>query len=125
MECFYHSSQSAVGVCKSCQRGICRACAGEVGNGIACKDRCEEEAEKLNRLVQQSHSLGARSIKLTNSVSILSVELLNVVLGIIFGGLGIYQGSRFMQLLGGVFLLFGAAGLLRIWKASRPDKKEA
>lgn len=44
MNCYYHPEVPAVGVCKSCGRGICTACAAEVEHGIACRERCELRA---------------------------------------------------------------------------------
>ncbi len=125
MECFYHESQSAVGICKSCQRGLCRTCAVEVKNGIACSGACEAEAEKLDRLVQQSESMSTEAVKLTNSVSMLSVELFNFVLGLIFAGMGLYLNNRLLLILGSAFLLFGTYGLIRVWKASKESSKGA
>ena len=40
MKCFYHPEVDAVGVCQNCGRGICRDCAVEVGNALACKATC-------------------------------------------------------------------------------------
>ncbi|KAB2965253.1 MAG: hypothetical protein F9K16_02425 [Thermoanaerobaculia bacterium] len=44
MNCFYHPSVAAAGLCKSCQRGICPECAVELPRGLACRKRCEEDA---------------------------------------------------------------------------------
>ena len=44
MKCFYHQDRDAVGVCKSCERGVCSECAVDLGKGLACKDRCEDDA---------------------------------------------------------------------------------
>jgi len=54
MRCFYHSDQEAVGICKNCHRGICIECFQEVGDGLACKGRCEPQVEKLNTLLKLS-----------------------------------------------------------------------
>ena len=43
MKCYVHHESDAVGVCKFCLRGVCPACATEVGKVTACKDRCEQE----------------------------------------------------------------------------------
>ena len=60
MECFYHAASSAVGVCKSCGRGLCRGCATEVANGLACPGRCEREASDVN--VQTQEGRGALTL---------------------------------------------------------------
>lgn len=50
MKCYYHRDADAVGVCKSCQRGVCGDCATEVQDGIACLNRCERQASKIGRI---------------------------------------------------------------------------
>jgi uncharacterized membrane protein YedE/YeeE len=54
MRCFYHPDTDAVAGCKNCSRGLCTACAVDVGNGIACRGRCEEEVRALNRIIAQN-----------------------------------------------------------------------
>ncbi|HKE56684.1 MAG TPA: hypothetical protein VKB46_08285 [Pyrinomonadaceae bacterium] len=53
MRCFYHNTVEAVGICKNCNRGVCSECAREVTNAIACKDRCEAEAEAINEMISR------------------------------------------------------------------------
>lgn len=57
MKCYYHPDAEAVGVCKNCFKGLCSSCAAEVENGIACKDRCEEEVKIINRITQQDKTV--------------------------------------------------------------------
>ena len=54
MECFYHPGTSAVGSCRACLRGVCRACAIELEGGLACPDRCEPLVRALIASLQQS-----------------------------------------------------------------------
>lgn len=54
MRCFYHPETEAVAACKNCSRGLCAGCAVDVGNGMACRDRCEEEVRALNRIIAQN-----------------------------------------------------------------------
>lgn len=54
MRCFYHRDVEAVGACKSCGRGLCPECAHDVGNGLACLNRCEAEVESLNRIIARN-----------------------------------------------------------------------
>jgi hypothetical protein len=54
MRCFYHQDVEAVAGCKNCARGLCPACAVDVGNGIACRDRCEAEVRALNLIVERN-----------------------------------------------------------------------
>lgn len=43
MRCFNHQDREAVGICRSCRRGICVECAHEVGKSLACTGQCEED----------------------------------------------------------------------------------
>ncbi|MDQ7827210.1 MAG: tetratricopeptide repeat protein [Candidatus Eremiobacteraeota bacterium] len=54
MKCFFHEEKEAVGVCKSCQRGLCKECAVEVEKGIACKNQCEDDVKDINMISEYS-----------------------------------------------------------------------
>lgn len=54
MNCFYHQSVTAIGICKNCYKGLCEDCAIDVGNGLACKEHCESEVELLNKVLDRS-----------------------------------------------------------------------
>ena len=47
MNCFNHPNVPAVGICKACQKGLCKECAVDLGHGIACKGH-HEEVDMLN-----------------------------------------------------------------------------
>ena len=49
MKFFNHADRDAVGICKSCGKGICHDCLVEIPDGIACKaERCESRARLCN-----------------------------------------------------------------------------
>ena len=54
MRCYYHPSVEAVAGCKNCSRGLCMECAVDVGNGLACRARCENEVRSLNEIIQRN-----------------------------------------------------------------------
>ncbi|MBI2834374.1 MAG: hypothetical protein HYX76_08110 [Acidobacteria bacterium] len=54
MRCFYHRERDAVATCKNCGRGVCPDCAVDVGNGLACRDRCEAEVRSLNEIISRN-----------------------------------------------------------------------
>ncbi|MES2800703.1 MAG: hypothetical protein V4638_11850 [Bacteroidota bacterium] len=54
MNCYNHHDQSAIGICKSCHKGICEDCLTDVGNGIACSASCVEDVKALNALVNKN-----------------------------------------------------------------------
>lgn len=54
MKCFYHPETDAVGTCKNCHRGICRGCAAERSEGIACRERCEAAVDAVSTLIRRN-----------------------------------------------------------------------
>jgi len=54
MRCFYHQDREAVGVYKACGKGICAECAVDLGEGLACKTRCEDQSRKIIELVDRN-----------------------------------------------------------------------
>ena len=54
MKCFYHTDRDAVGICKACNKGICRECAEDLGHSIACKNSCIEKAECIEHIIDNN-----------------------------------------------------------------------
>ena len=109
MNCYYHPNQSAVGICKHCQRGICTDCIAEVDDSLACKDRHEEQVSALNMLMERNLLQAGRvgSVYTRNAI-------FYTLVGILFAGFGFLQ-IRWMGWQGifllviGLFLLLAAA----------------
>ena len=57
MKCYYHSDSDAVAICKNCSRGLCRECAADVGNGIACKGKCEGEVKAIVEIIEKNKTV--------------------------------------------------------------------
>ena len=57
MKCYTHHAVDAVGLCKSCSRGVCPDCAAEVGRSIACRGECEEKVRALDALIERNQKL--------------------------------------------------------------------
>jgi len=115
MTCFYHQDASAVGLCKSCNKGLCATCAVDVGNGLACQASCVERVRSLNQLVERNIRLTPASEQLLGKQP--RGYLLSGVFGIVAGGLFMMLGQN----MDGVFRIgitgIGAmAGLLGIWQ---------
>ena len=110
MNCFYHNHVQAVGICKSCNKGVCAVCAVDVGNGIACKNLCEKEVEALNKIFKNSsmsYKASGKSYKYN--------ALIYGFLGFTFTSLGIFgiivpehSGQAFFTLPVGLIFLAGA-----------------
>ncbi|GKS83899.1 hypothetical protein AVMA1855_07125 [Acidovorax sp. SUPP1855] len=55
MKCFVHQAADAVGTCRACNKGICPACAKDLGHSICCSQGpCETKARTLDSQVAQS-----------------------------------------------------------------------
>lgn len=54
VECFYHEGVTAVGSCRACLKGLCRACAAELEGGLACTGRCEPMVRAVVASIRQS-----------------------------------------------------------------------
>ena len=64
MKCYTHSQLDAIGMCKSCCKGLCLECSQDVGNGLACKNTCLEEVEAVNEIIarnKQLYSIGQKA----------------------------------------------------------------
>lgn len=53
MNCFNHVDTAAVAMCKNCHKGLCKACAVELKNGISCKGNCEDEVKAINEILDR------------------------------------------------------------------------
>src|SRR5262245_37878485 len=67
VNCFYHQSLSAVGICKSCQKALCSGCAIDMGKGLACRGRCESDVTALTALVERSIRMSPTSAGILSS----------------------------------------------------------
>jgi hypothetical protein len=77
LKCYVHPDVDAVGVCSSCGRGVCRACAVKVGGKIY----CTEDADQLYPKTVVLRAIGRQAPK---------------------RGFGVVVGSIFSYILGGI-----------------------
>src|SRR5258708_26596029 len=104
MKCFYHPQLDAVAVCKNCGRGVCQEDAADVGNGIACKGRCEDRLRASNLLADRNLAISQRA-PTSYSMSF----IMWVIVGILFIGIGSsFNSSPLIALIsvgGGLFFI--------------------
>lgn len=98
MECFYHPATPAVGSCRSCLKGLCRACAAELDGGLACRGRCEAMVTAVVATLRQS------------------ARLQNVSGGLLRSAPGLWTGLTLVSGFVGLFVL--------VWGASLPAFRE-
>jgi hypothetical protein len=125
MRCFYHHDKEAVGACKSCGKGLCPDCAADVGKGLACRGRCEEDVRAVVALIDRNIKLSGQTTSLLESGrrTRSGAAIFNLVIGIIFLAWGLNDLDRFsfIAVLGGCFLAYGLFGL---FQARRPNKEK-
>lgn len=105
MRCFNHVEKEAVGICKACQRGLCAECVTDLGHGLACKDKHEEQVNVLNKIISQSAKIYSVTPKTRNAA-----PLFYTFMGVVFAGYGYFKGSGFQDfsfILGSGFIAFG------------------
>jgi hypothetical protein len=108
MKCFRHQTKDAVGVCKSCSKGLCEHCAVDHGIGLSCSDSCEAQVHKLNSAIDQICS----SISRGRTMSILGVILFSIV-GIFMITIGITDERLTLLFVpGGILVLLISLPLL-------------
>jgi hypothetical protein len=127
MKCFY-SGSDAIGLCKSCGRGLALACATEFPNGLACKSRCEATVRELSEASQKQKEAAAALVTSTQVTTAASG-----VFSMLAGGGFLYfnrysPGMNLINFMGGAFILFGLYSFLRavrLLKRRRPAARDS
>jgi hypothetical protein len=86
MQCFAHSTEPAIGICKSCGKGVCRSCAIAVPRGLACSESCRPTAEGLSRW----QDTAIRNVGMASAQ-----RIVQPLVAIFFLGMGVYAYSSF------------------------------
>lgn len=119
MNCFKHNDRVAVGICRSCAKGLCVECAVPLTNGLACKGSCEERVNLINKIMDSNVRTLAVARYQTKSHAIITLILGAMCLA--FGGIWLTQAGS--QTLSSLFICMGIAfsglGILRLNKKSQ------
>ncbi len=70
MKCFNHSEVSAVGICKSCYKAICKGCATELEHGLSCSEVCSKDISEVNQMNEKGkklYGIGERKSKIPST----------------------------------------------------------
>ena len=115
MKCFFHQDRDAVGICKSCERGVCPECAVDLGKGLACRGRCEEDARKIIAALEINVRTAPAGITMLrqNRSARLQFALFFLVFGMMLFAWGFSSSMDLSVALGGLFCLFGILSLVR------------
>lgn len=119
MHCYKHPIKNAIGICKSCNKGLCTECVVDVGQGIACKDSCEQDVKNINEIIYKNKMIYKKS-KATYYRSALIYGLLSLVF-IIYPFFG---DSILMSLFLPVGIIFLIATAFMIYTGANLDSKE-
>ena len=106
MKCFYHAQADAVGTCKNCYKGVCRECAADLGDGLACKGRCEPAVEACNTMIRRNVRSSERS---WIAFALLGLLIIAYGLAEVQRGSAIGVGSL---VFGGIFVVLSAMNVL-------------
>ena len=123
MKCFNHPESDAVGICKSCQKGICHECAIDLGKGIACKGQCESDVTAVNEALARNMELGSlnRNIMQGFPNNLMIASFFFMLMGLVFSAWGVFSArpSGFIVVLGVGFVLYGVIQLSRALRLQR------
>jgi len=130
MNCFYHQSVVAIGTCKSCGKGLCPECTVDLGQGLACKGKCEDAVKALTDLIDNNIKRAAINRELIDSAK--GTRYIGAAFYLLFGllvlGFVLYryaldeiQSPDFLFM--GIGILFLGFGLIALRKAIQLSKK--
>ncbi|MCX6900957.1 MAG: hypothetical protein NT105_19965 [Verrucomicrobia bacterium] len=120
MNCFKHNDRVAVGICRSCAKGLCMECAAPLTNGLACKGSCEERVNLLNKMIDNNAKTLSAARYQTKSHAVITLIIGAMIL--VFGGIlkSTAEAGQTMPLF---FLcsapVFIVLGILRLMKKSQ------
>ena len=119
MKCFYHNESDALGICKHCQKGVCKECLSLVDNSISCKESCEEDVAALNYMIEKGKKVYKNLGKQWSPAIIV-----NGVGGLFFIGFGIYNYAKSSSwLLIGLGSIMLVGGISSVIQARRMGEK--
>lgn len=107
MKCYYHPQADAVGICKSCSKGICPECTTDVGgNGLACKGIHEAEVASVNEIIGKNKTAfqtTGRAMQRSGIIYGITATLLLLV-GLLLLAAGLDTGTASWTAIGAGFL---------------------
>jgi hypothetical protein len=115
MKCFYDETQVAIGTCKSCGKGLSKEYAIDLGKGLACKGRCEEDVKRIIALIDKNVSFTATSENIVkgSGKTAYANSLFCLCAGAVFLLAGVIEKLIVIGALGAIFLLYGGFVLIR------------
>jgi hypothetical protein len=104
VRCFNHSTSEAVGICRACGKGLCTACAVDLGFGLSCRGNHEQRVAANEELLTKSTQLQDTAGRAKYAAPAF-FGFMGAVMSVY--GLMYSKVDMFLVLLGGGFLVFG------------------
>jgi hypothetical protein len=106
MHCFVHTDREALGICKSCYKGLCAECAADLQHSLACRAKHEETVERLHSMVSR-----AQRVQSTAQFARYLAPAFTGILGLVFviNGFVLDRTRGFLFPIGLAFLLYTVA----------------
>lgn len=112
MRCWTHRETEALGVCRSCGRGLCGDCAGAAPGQLVCGDACRAARTRLHQLLAKE----AWRSELTYSLSAVATGSFTLFcLAVVVTE----KGPTTRIVFGGLAAMFAALSVLRFVQARR------
>ncbi len=116
MKCFDQPDADGVAICTACAKGICSACAVDLGRATVCRGRCEQEGRRIVDLRDFSFaqpSIQEAALRRADRTYVRS-GMFYLAFGAVMTTTGIIWGRRlmFVTVMGALIAAFGAVNLL-------------
>lgn len=121
MNCFVHEGASAVGICRGCGKGVCRACARDLGSGLACSDACAgrvADVESINRKAGTTYRMAQRNVWLAPGY----LGIFGLIM--LWFGFRDWKGFNFLVAIGALFIVFSIVVWIRNRRWAREMDQE-
>lgn len=119
MKCYNHPETDAIGICKNCNKGLCKNCLTEIENGLACTATCVEEVKQVNSLInrnKQSFSIASKASSRN--------AIIYGIMGLAFLSFGLTtDGPSLFPTVMGIIFLIGAGLTYKSSKNLRQDNE--
>ena len=90
MKCYQHKTEEAIGICKSCGKGICPVCCIDLNFAIVCSKTCEDAA-----IISHKITANAVTVYATQKKNRYLLPAYFMVIGIIFLIYGLMNSISF------------------------------
>lgn len=117
MHCYRHAPTEALGICRSCGRGVCAQCVRDLEPSLVCSEQCEQRVRRSDALIANSEAT-FRQARRGSVVLVIFPPLLGAVL--FYFGLSERGWFNALTAMGSILVLFGIV----IWWRQRRMRRQ-